>query len=403
MLDIVTVTTLFPSSAQPQHGLFVEERLRHLTATAGVRARVVAPVPWFPARGARFGRYAVYARVPRHESWQGFDVSHPRFLAVPRIGEPLLPAAMAVSVLRELRRLQRSGGDFDLIDAQFVYPDGVAAALAAGVLGKPFVLTARGSDVNDFGTRALPRAMIRWAARASRGVIAVSAALADALAALGVERERLHVLRNGVDLVRFRPEGRDNDRRTRSGFTLLSVGTLKELKGHHLAIEALRELPDARLVIAGEGPQRAQLERLASDIGVASRVELAGPVPRERMPSLYAAADALVLASRSEGMPNVVLESLACGVPVIAAAVGGIPEVLRDPVAGILMHERSVAAVVAAVRELRAEPRAPGDVRRYAESLGWGPTIAGQLDVFRDAVDRAHRHRGGGRARSSEA
>lgn len=403
MLDIVTVTTLFPSSAQPQHGLFVEERLRHLTATGGIRARVVAPVPWFPARSARFGRYATYARVPRRETWRGFEVAHPRFLAVPKIGESLLPAAMAAGVLRELRRLHKSGRDFDLVDAQFVYPDGVAAALAATALRKPFVLTARGSDVNDFGTRALPRAMIRWAARRSSGVIAVSAALAETLAALGVDRERLHVLRNGVDLERFRPTADARDSSAASGFTLLSVGTLKELKGHHLAIEALRDLPHVRLVIAGEGPQRDALGELASDAGVASRVELVGSVPRERMPSLYASADALVLASRMEGMPNAVLESLACGTPVIAAAVGGIPEIVREPLAGILLRERSAAAIAAAVRELQARPREPAGVRRYAESLGWGPTIAGQLQVFHDAVAGAHRDRSGGRARSSEA
>lgn len=387
MIDIVTVTTLFPSSVQPRNGLFVAERLRRLVDSRRVRARVIAPVPWFPSAHPRFGRYAVHARVAPREWHEGMEVLHPRFLAVPRIGEALLPLGIAAAVSAALRRIRQGGGRIDLIDAQFLYPDAVGATLAARALGVPVVLTARGSDVNDFATRSLPRRMIRWAVRNSGGVIAVSNALADSLAAIGIARDRITVLRNGVDLERFRPEPACNTAppaavRPR----LLSVGNLLELKGHHLAIEALELLADVELLIVGEGPQRAALEELARRRGVADRVTFAGGVPPERMADMYRSAFALVLASRIEGMPNVVLESLACGTPVIATAVGGIPEVIREPAAGVLMSARSAAGLAEAYRTLVARRPARSATRQYAEQFAWEPTIEGQLQLFEAAV-----------------
>ena len=83
MLDVVTVTSLYPNRLQPRHGIFVEQRLLQVVKSGSVRARVVAPVPWFPLRDERFGRYGMYARIPATESRHGIDVSHPRYVVVP--------------------------------------------------------------------------------------------------------------------------------------------------------------------------------------------------------------------------------------------------------------------------------------------------------------------------------
>jgi glycosyltransferase involved in cell wall biosynthesis len=246
-------------------------------------------------------------------------------------------------------------------------------------------MTARGSDVTLYTGYAIPRALIRWASRACTRVITVSAALKRGLCDIGVDDHKVVVLRNGADLERFRPMDRRAAKKTLgiAGPLLLSVGNLVELKGHHLVVEAMSELRNVQLIILGEGPEKPGLLRLLRERGLEGRVRLAGNLPQDELVTYYNAADALVLASSREGMPNVVLECLACGTPVIATAVGGIPELLGSPAAGYLIHERSAAAIVDAYRKLAAHPWDHAATRAHAEHFGWAETVKGLLAVFR--------------------
>jgi glycosyltransferase involved in cell wall biosynthesis len=382
-MKILTFSTLFPSAARPSHGIFVETRLRHLVASGRVESRVVAPVPWFPSRNPRFGAYAVSASAPREEQRYGIQVLHPRYPVLPKIGMTLGPVLLAQSVKPVIERVLAQY-PFDLIDAHYFYPDGVAAILLGRRFGKPVVITARGTDVNLIARYRLPRAMIRWAARHASGMITVACALKDKLVGLGIPAERIEVLRNGVDLQHFRPVDREDWRR-RFGFrrtTLLSVGNLVPLKGHDLTIRALRLLPELDLVIIGDGPERAALGSLVRESGVSDRVTFAGAMPQEDLRHYYGAADALVLASSREGWANVLLESMACGTPVIASNVGGTPEVVAAPEAGLMMAERTPEALADAVRRLFEHYPDRGATRRYAEGFSWAATTAGQLELF---------------------
>jgi glycosyltransferase involved in cell wall biosynthesis len=401
-LKILTFSTLYPSASRPSHGIFVETRLRHLVASGRVESRVVAPVPWFPSRKAWFGEYAAHASAPQKERRHGIDVLHPRYPLLPKIGMTLAPFLLAQAVKPVIGRLLRNC-DFDLIDAHYFYPDGVAAVLLGRRFGKPVVVSARGSDVNLISCYRLPRRMILWAARHAAGVITVARALKDKLVALGVPAGRIEVLRNGVDLQLFRPVDREYWRR-RLGFrrtTLLSVGNLMPLKGHDLAIRALRLLPEVDLVIIGNGPERAALGNLALESGMSDRVTLAGSMSQEELRHYYGAADALVLASSREGWANVLLESMACGTPVVASNVGGTPEVVAAPEAGVMMAERTPEALADAVRRLMAGYPDRGGTRRYAEGFSWADTTAGQLELFGRILSAgaagglgAHRRRG---------
>jgi len=389
-MRIVTCSSLFPNPVQPGLGLFVAERLRHLVASGGVEARIVAPVPWFPSTQARFGKYAEFARVPAQSTWQGLPVLHPKHVVVPGPGWYLTPGWLALSAASALRQLRANGYDFDLIDAHYYYPDGVAAALLGKWFNRPVVITARGTDVNLIPRYALARRMVLSASRRAAHSIAVSAALKDAMVALGMAAASISVLRNGVDLARFRMVGRSLERAALrgqlalTGPTLLSVGNLIELKGHHLAIEALASLPQWQLVIAGKGSLEADLKRQAAERGVAERVRFTGPVSQPQLIEYYNAADALVLASSREGMPNVVLEAMACGLPVIATSVGGVPEILDARVGRLI--DRSAAAIIAAVRDLAARAPERAAVRAHAEQFDWEATTRGQLEVFARAV-----------------
>jgi glycosyltransferase involved in cell wall biosynthesis len=393
-LRTLLFSTLYPSSVRPTHGIFVETRLRELLRTGGVHVHVIAPVPWFPSSHPRFGTYATWAAVPAHEKLHGIEVQHPRYLLAPKIGMIAAPLALALSAVGPARRLIAQGFDFDLIDAHYFYPDGVAAVLLGRWLRKPVVVTARGSDLNHIPTYRLPGAMTRWAARAADACVGVSPALVEVLRGWGVDRSRLHMLRNGVDLLRFRPLDRDMAR-TELGVhgspLLLSVGNLLEIKGQHLMIDALPALiakrPHAALAIVGHGEQRAALERRARERGVADRVRFVGLVANEALAAWYSAADVLLLASSREGWPNVLLESMACGTPVVASHVGAIPDIVTAPEAGETMVERSADGIVQAVERLLARGVDRAATRRYAECFGWDETSERQLALFRTVVD----------------
>ncbi len=384
-VPIVTYTSLFPNAEMPQHGLFVAERLRRLASTGRVFPTVVAPVPWFPSRAAMFGQYGRYARIPAVESWEGVEVQHPRYAMLPGIGMNVQARSLAHSTLGVLLRLQQRGLAA-VIDAHYFYPDGVAAAIIGRRLQIPVVITARGSDINVLARNPVPRRLILWAASQAAAVVTVSESLRTELVNLGVPADHVRTLRNGVDLERFSPGDRAAARRTLglSKFTLLSVGRLVGGKGHGRVVEALRELPDCDLIVAGEGPERAAIEALVARHRLDARVRLTGALPQARLIEYYRAADALVLASASEGMPNVVLEALACGTPVVATNVGGIPEVLAQDV-GRIVEGRDGAALVTAIRKLRSRMPERDEVRRYAERFGWDAT-AGSLLQLLEAV-----------------
>ena len=388
-MRILSFTTLYPNAAQPIHGVFVENRLRQVAASGAAEIKVVAPVPWFPVSSRWAGGYAKYAKVPARERRHGFDVVHPRYPVIPKVGMTIAPALLALSMRGVIADILRGGYDFDLIDAHYFYPDGVAAAALGQWFNKPVVITGRGTDLNHIPQHVLPRMQIQWAARRAAGMITVCQALKDSLVDLGVAAERVTVLRNGVDLQAFRPYATETERgiaRAKfgmKGFSLVSVGQLIERKGHYLIIDALRGLPDVSLFIAGDGPDRAKLRILAHEKGVSDRVHLLGAIPHHDLPALYGAADTSVLASSREGWANVLLESMACGTPVVASRIWGTPEVVAEAAAGVLMPARSAEGVVAGVDALRARMPQRAATRSYAERFSWDATTEGQLTLFR--------------------
>ncbi len=334
---LLTFSTLFPHAARPNHGIFVENRLRHLLASGEATSFVLAPVPWFPGRSQRFGDWAVNARAPTAEIRHGIAIHHPRYPVIPKLGMSIAPWLLYQAMVPHVSRLLAEGHRFDAIDAHYIYPDGVAACWLGRRFGLPVAMTARGTDVNLIPRYRVPRRLIEGAIRDASALIAVSTALKDVLVKLGAPDEKVTVLRNGVETGLFRPpESRPAIRSELGlkGLGLISVGALIERKGHHRTIEAMRQLPDFELIIVGEGPERHRLGRMIGDYGLAGRVRLLGPQPHTELPALYGAADASVLASSREGCANVLLESMACGTPVVAADVWGNSEVVRAPAAG---------------------------------------------------------------------
>lgn len=334
------------------------------------------------------------AATPQFETRNGIQVHHPRYFLPPKVGQNIAPYVLAAGALPSIRRLIRDGFDFDVIDAHFYYPDGVAASIIAEKLGKPFVCTARGSDITLYKQSPKPNRLLRATMTKAAANIGVCVDLVEQMIELGASREKSLAIRNGVDLQRFSVVDRKEARKAvgidHQGLLLLSVGNLIELKGHHLLIEMMAQFPEAKLAIVGAGPMRSELQALAASRGVAEQVIFAGQQANDTLKNWFSAADALLLASSREGWANVLLESMACGTPVVATRVNGTPEVVASLEAGRLADVRDVEHLKFALQSLLADYPARANVRRYAENFSWDETTRQQIELFSAILEKGN-------------
>lgn len=383
MLRVLTLSTLFPTGPRPTFGLFVERQTRALAARPDVAVEVAAPVglPFWPLSLHR--HYRPLRMLPMSQTRNGLVVHRPRFRVWPIVGQARAAADLATALLPRLEEI-RSRFPFEVIDAEFFWPDGPAAMHLAAALGVPFSIKARGSDIHVWGARPAIRAQLLAAGRAAAGLLAVSEALKRDMAALGIPEEKIRVHRTGIDLDLFRPAPDREAAKAALGIAgplLVSAGALLPRKGQDLALAALARLPEATLILAGDGPDRARLEGIARRDGIAHRVRFLGNRPHHELAALLAAADVMVLPTVSEGLSNVWVEALASGTPVVTSDVGGAPEVIDAPVLGRLVR-RDPEAIAAAVGALLAAPPDPAAVRRGAERFSWernGAELAAHL------------------------
>lgn len=385
--SVLTFTSLYPSRLQPTHGLFVQERLRRVVAAGGFAHAVVAPVaqvPWLlQRRGDRIAR-----QQPAREAQGEVTVWHPRYRHWPGLVRRQADA-MARAALPVVAQLTAHGRW--LLDAHYLWPDGVAAAVIARQLRLPLVLTARGSDVNVLAQDPRVGARIAEAAAAATACFAVSQDLAARFAACaGLPPERVRTARNGVDLDAFRPGDAATARAglglPRHARLLLGVGRLVPGKGFAAAAAALEQLPpDVHLVLVGDGPERRAIAAAAPP----GRLHLLGNRLPDAVAMAYRACDLLVLPSHREGWPNVVTEALASGLPVVATAVGGIPEIVGDPpdpAIAALVPPRDQAALVAALAAMLLRAPERGRVRAFAQRHSWDAPVALLVDCFAAAL-----------------
>ncbi|WP_375403064.1 glycosyltransferase [uncultured Sphingomonas sp.] len=368
MLRVLTLSTLFPDRSRPNFGVFVERQVRGLARLPDTEVTVVAPVGLAPGPIARF-RQAPLVGLPGRENWRGLDVHRPRFLALPLTGGRFHARALVRAVTPVLDPLR---GAFDVIDASFFFPDGVAAVALGRRYGVPVSIKARGADIHHWGRSPETAAQVLTAGRGADGLLAVSAAMRDDMVALGMPATRIRVHYTGVDQDRFVPVDRAAAKAALgvNGPLVVATGALIPRKGHDLVIQAVAASPGVSLRIAGEGPEQSRLEALIRRLGVSDRVRLLGSVPHDDLPDLLAAADVMALASASEGLANAWVEALACGVPIVITGAGGAREVVTAPDAGRIAA-RDPAAFAGAIADLLADPPVPDAVRAHAARFTW--------------------------------
>ena len=394
---LIVYTRVYPNDAQPNYGLFVRERMRRVARELDVT--VVAPTPWFPFQGL-VRRFRPHYRpvLPYVEEQDGIRVYHPRFFCFPGVLKWTDAWFQALGSLPLMRRLIRDDGA-DIIDAHFVYPDGVAAGLLSRWLRRPYTITLRGS-LTRFWPRRLIRRQINRALAGAATVFSVADSLRQDAIAWGHAPDHIKVVGNGVDLDRFYPEDRARCRLhlglPDNAPVLVSVGGLTERKGFHRVIEVMPQLlaayPDLRFVIAGgdspEGNNEQMLRELIRRLGLENHVHLLGPVAPETLRFVYSAGDVFVLATRFEGWANVFLEASACGLPIVTTRVGGNAEVVSSDTIGTLVPYGDADALRSALHSALAADWDREAIVRHARENAWQTRIPELVQVFRSIAER---------------
>jgi glycosyltransferase involved in cell wall biosynthesis len=385
-LRVLVFTLVFPRPGRPVHGTFVLERLRHLAALADVR--VVCPLPWFErVRGGE--------TLPDIKPILG--ASYPRFWYVPKTLWTLRGLFMFLAMVRTVARLRRTF-DFDLIDVHFAYPDGFAGVLLGRWFRRPVCITLRGMIV-PLSRRAIGRWLCNWPIRRAQQIIAVSANLADRARQGGVPDHRIATIGNGVDGERFRPMAMGEARRRlglpEDGRLLVTVGFFSKRRGFHRVIRNLPRLlqsyPDLRYAVVGgrgfEEDNSAELYALVEQLGLSDRVAFVGAQPPERVTLWMNAGNLFVLPTEFEGSPNVVLEALACGRPIVATKAGDIAQVVPE-FAGILVDDPDDdRALSDAILTALGRDWDTGRIRGHGAARSWNVVARQVLVRWQSAVD----------------
>lgn len=390
-MRVLVVTNLFPNAQHPRVASFNRQQFAALGKACEVE--VLATLPWYPGQRllGRFANHSVALNVPAAEEIDGLRVRHPKTLHLPLVGKSIAAPLFAASLLPLLPRYRSK---VDVVLGSWAHPDGCAAVMLAALLKVPAVVKVHGTDINHVATLPGPGRMIRALLPRAGAVVVVSTALGNEVAKLGVDREKIHLVMNGVDTGKFYVHSRTSARAElglpASGKIALFVGNLLETKGvldlrdAFAAVQA--EAPELTLYIVGEGKARPALEAKLPE-----NATLVGSQAFEKIPLWLAACDFLVLPSWNEGTPNVVLEALACGRRVVATSVGGIPDLLVDDALGTMVPVRDPKALGAALLDASSREYSPEAIARLGARGDWDQSAADLKTVLASVLESSSR------------
>jgi glycosyltransferase involved in cell wall biosynthesis len=392
-MKVLVFSSAYPNNIWPNHGIFIKERMTHFARLTGCDIEVIAPVPYFPPLA--INRRWLFSQVVRREVVDGICVHHPNYLMTPKIGMTLYGLEMFLSVLPTVKTVQRKF-DFDLISAHTVYPDGFAGVLLGAYLKKPVIVSARGSDINVLHKLPLIRRLLRFTLARANAIIAVADKLKRTMVELGIPESKITTIANGVNSKIFHPISQEMARKRLklpNKRIILSVGNLTSNKGFDLLIKSVEILRsqfgrrDIHLAIVGDGVGRTALAKMIRSMDLDGEISLVGSVNHSELPLWYSAADVFCLASKDEGWPNVIMESLACGTPVVATRVGGIPEIIDSKEIGYLV-KRDESEIARAIQDSLQKAWRTEVIVGYARQHSWCDRAVALRHVFETVLGR---------------
>ena len=397
-LRVLTISSNFPWHSAPVYGIFVKERLRQIVQDGHATIQVISPKPLVPPVPSNW-RWSIYSYVPKADVLDGIPVQYPRYFTLPKIGGYIHPLLMYFPTILSVRKVCRTFRPH-LVDAHFAYPNGVLAAWIARRLRLPLVITGRGQDLTLFTKILCLRLQIRKALERATCLIALSKELHDLMVDLGVSPGKVFTIPNGVDLIKFAPVPKEYARAklglSQHDSVAVTVGYRIRRKNFDVFIDAVHKLRqmgfNMKGVIVGgpaawEADRGPELQRKIAALKLSGAIQLVGERPHDELPLWYSAADVFVLLSSREGSPNVVMEALACGVPVVASPVGGVPELLCGRPFAKVLASASVDEAASAIASFCVSPPNRQDIRAFSERYSWSVVGEQVANVWKRAVE----------------
>jgi glycosyltransferase involved in cell wall biosynthesis len=388
---VLIITRIFPNAVEPLSSPFNRQQFSALGRLCDVE--VMATIPWFPGASlSARSKAGSLASVPSRDVIAGLNVRHPRVVYVPRLAG-MSGALEVASLLPHMASLR---GKFDVILGSWAYPDGAAAVALGRLMHIPTVIKVHGSDLNVQSTMRGPRANLKFALPRAAHVVAVSRSLGDKAIELGVAKDRVSVVSNGVDASLFHVRDKAHARH-QVGWSsdeglILYCGRMERDKGVLDLIKAFTrvcpQIDGLSLALLGDGSAMQEAREMAQPLG--KRVQFLGARPLAEVPLWMSAADVVTLPSHAEGSPNVVREALACGRPVVATRVGGIPELITSRDFGTLVEKGDAGALADALLDVATRTF---DASSLAKASGgsWDDSAAALLGILNRAYEQAQR------------
>jgi teichuronic acid biosynthesis glycosyltransferase TuaC len=390
-LNILVLTTLFPNSIQTHRAVFTKQLCQELMEHA--RVQVVAPVPYFPPIKG-FGQWSHYHAIPREEQY-GISVYHPRYLVIPKL-EILTGFFYFIACVRILRHIRKQF-KFDVLNVHWAYPDGFAGMLLGLAFNVPVVITAHGSDIYLYSKYPGVRRLLKWTMSRANSVIAVSKALKSAIQDLCTECIIEVIPCAAVDPLRFNMLNKAECRKElglpEDKKIVLFVGNVVPVKGVKYLIEAVNRLKKAGrknllLVIVGDGSDKAALEEYVRLHNLETFVHFAGRKSHQEIPLWMNCADLFCLPSLSEGMPNVVIEAMACGRPVVGTLVGGVPDIINSDLLGTVVSSADSEALSTAIENAFSRDWDHKAISDFARQITWDSIAKRYLRLFESLLSK---------------
>lgn len=375
-MNILVFTNLFPNSNKLHHGIFIKERVSEYKKF-GHKTLVVCPIAYTPILN-KFAKKFNFKGMFIKEKIDDLDVYYYKYFHIPLIGMILQPFLMFIFGIILLASLNKKY-KFDIIDAHYLYPDGVTSYFFSKWFKLPLIQSARGSDVNKIINFLIPKIFIKKSLSASSRIITVSKQLKYRLQLIGVSDQKIKIIPNGVNRRKFYYINSDKNSENqfhKKNKTILMIGNLIKLKGQHILVEALKILDrentdlDIECLFIGTGNLDRSIEQAAKSFITNIKIQLIGPVLQNRLVDYYNDADLLCLLSESEGCPNVVLEALTCGLPVLATNVGDLSSIINENI-GRILPERNPRVVSHFLKEVLNISWDKKYISKYAEQFSW--------------------------------
>ena len=403
-MKILILSHMYPNKSNPVSGIFIHNYAKALL-NAGCKVGVVSPVPYSPKILWFNKKWKKYGEVPKFDTIDKIPVYYPRYIRLPgKWFHCLSSYTIYLGIVKTVSNIIMRDFKPDILHTHTATPDGYTGLLLKRKFNLPVVCSLRGSDINNYPyydsfTMELTRKVISQADQ----LIAVSNALKLKAESFATPKNEIQVIYNGCDIKKFvfNLESRIATKKRLNipldNKVLIFVGNLLKTKGIYELIGSFillsKQYHNLHLIVVGNGPEYQYIKEQAFKNGLKDKIYLVGAQPHNKIPDFLSAGDILVLPSYNEGLPNAVLDAMACSRAVVATKVGGIPEAVRDGETGFLVNEKDINSLVKGIDKLLSNEKLCIEMglsgrKTIEQKFSWEYNVIEHIKIYEKLVQK---------------